>query len=112
MARGGSCNWDIRKSLYERALALAAAKHNAGSDYREGQQQREQIAEPREDRCRIGRRWKHRVDHSGLLPGDLLEHFSFGIDDRADPGRSRTDHWQSLLGSAEACLGEVLRRTP
>src|SRR5437763_16707123 len=93
-------------------LAAAAAKHNAADDEAKTEQQRDDVAETREGRRRVGGRREYCVNRARSAPRQRLHDIAAPVDHGADPGRSRTNDWQALLGGAESGLGQVLRRAP
>src|SRR5579884_2150216 len=93
-------------------LAAAAAQHNAAEDEKESQYERNDVAEARKQRSRVGGRWKYGIDHSGGAPRKRLHDVAAAVDHGADSRRRGAQDGDALLGGAEPRLGEVLRRSP
>src|ERR1044072_2389261 len=93
-------------------LAALTAEHNATENEEKAKQQRDDVAEAREDRRRIRRGRKDGVDKAGGVPAELLHYIAAAVDDGADPSRRCAEDGHPLLGGAQARLGEELRRAP
>src|SRR5690348_10401109 len=93
-------------------LAALTAKHNAACDEKKAQEQRDDVAETREERGGVRGRRQDCVDYSRFAPEKRVQHVAAGIDDGADASRRCAKDRQTLLGRAEPRLSKVLRRAP